>query len=190
MSGRELFESMSYVDERFVAEAESASLPGKTGLSWRKWVPAACVGILLFGAAAYQGMNTGSGESLRSEDQVYSTEEVETQTEPGPQEEIQMESFQKAASVILRVDTPTEEGFVGTVWELVDTEIFHVGMEVNVVLAEDCLAVSRENASIMTDQAEQKDCETAQSVLVLVRFSSFDPESNTLYVMFISEVEE
>jgi hypothetical protein len=32
-------------------------------------------------------------------------------------------------SVILRVDTTTEDGFVGTVAQLVDTDVFEMGME-------------------------------------------------------------
>ena len=39
-------------------------------------------------------------------------------------------------SVILYVEEPTENGWIGTVCELVDTDIFEVGMELNVVMTE------------------------------------------------------
>ena len=55
MTGQELFHALSFVDERYIAEAETAKL-GRN-IPWMKWASmAACVCILVTGVFAYSQM--------------------------------------------------------------------------------------------------------------------------------------
>ena len=55
MTGQKLLEALSFVDERYIAEAETAKL-GRN-IPWMKWVSmAACVCILITGVFAYSQM--------------------------------------------------------------------------------------------------------------------------------------
>ena len=50
MNGKDLFEGMSFVDERFVEEAESMRIPKRTVAPWIKITSmAACLCLVLFG---------------------------------------------------------------------------------------------------------------------------------------------
>ncbi len=67
MSGKELFEGMSYVSDRFVDEAEHKMLPKSTSVTWMKWASmAACLCLVvasIFVAWDYLPFNQVSGDT-------------------------------------------------------------------------------------------------------------------------------
>lgn len=168
MSGKELLESMSYVDEKYVEEAENEALKNSGGILWKKWIPAAacfCIvagGVLAFWNPFSQVMTQDTAaESSQSNISVESiVEDFEIQYENDPAE---------CPAVILSVGKLTENGFTGTVTKLVDTEIFEVGMELNVVL----------------EAATESAMEYTGGMLVQVQFISYDTETGTIVVNMV-----
>ena len=144
MSGKDLFEAMSYVDERFVDEAENKTLPKRIVSPWIKVASmAACLCLIIFslynlqpylnrvgieGAAGQEAEEAMPGGSLENEPEQKPQESVIISPEDGPAGEV--------PSVILYVNEMTDIGFTGTVAELVDTDIFEIGMELKVVVAD------------------------------------------------------
>ena len=95
MSGKELLEGMSYVDERFVDEAEHQTIKKRSVSPWMKLLPvAACLCILLvgvvsiwdmlpFNAKSTEGSMMGDQESALDNGLVDGGEESESQKPAG-----------------------------------------------------------------------------------------------------------
>ena len=180
MSGKELFEAMSHVDDRFVHEAEHGTIPKGNVVPWMKWAAvAACLCLLLLGAynlygLAGQGTNTG----ITSGNTPGGGVPVDTLPVTGgyidhPAQPPAQAPAGEVPSVILRVDTITEDGFVGTVAQLVDTDVFAVGMELKVLVSEG------------TDNQEH--LKTGNHVMV--QFIEYDRENATIVINVIDAVK-
>ena len=180
MNGKELLEAMSHVDDRFVHEAEHGTIPKGNVVPWMKWAAvAACLCLLLLGAynlygLAGQGTNTG----ITSGNTPGGGVPVDTFPATGGQYGAAMQPpaqppAGEVPSVILRVDTITEDGFVGTVAQLVDTDVFEVGMELNVVVAE--------------GTKNQKHLKTGNHVVV--QFIEYDRENAIIVINVIDDVK-
>ena len=177
MNGKDLFEAMSHVDERYVDEAESKMIP-KT-IPWLKLASmAACLCLVLFGV--YQMlpmMAPGAPESIEDTVPQGSLTDPMSQPPQDPNERVPGQiPTGEVPSVVLYVDDMTESGFVGTVAELVDTDVFEIGMELNVVVADG----TRHETS-----ADAKTDYTGQ--YVVVQFITYDRETNTIVVNMIAE---
>ena len=139
MNGKELFEGMSLIDDRFVEEAEHQMPQKQTVYPIVRLLPmAACLLLILTAALGHYGINARP-EIIPPETVVGSipTELMspsEPQQGPKPSEESKYD-VTEVPSVILRVEQMTEQGFIGTVEELVDTDIFQIGTKLNVVWA-------------------------------------------------------
>lgn len=65
MTGQELLEALSFVDERYIAEAETTQIRKNT--VWTKWVSmAACICILITGVYAYSQMQQKNAAVLET----------------------------------------------------------------------------------------------------------------------------
>ena len=88
-------------------------------------------------------------------------------------------------SVILYVEEPTENGWIGTVCELVDTDIFEVGMELNVVMTDTIQDEAMDGHSVVVEQKRPD----YSGCYVMVQFIHYDLETNTIAVNLIREVQ-
>ena len=167
MNGQDLFEAMSHVDERYVDEAESKMIP-KT-IPWMKLASmAACLCLLVLTVYGLRPFLNGSEtEGVLIEDAQESA--------VGVPEEI---PATEVPSVILYVEEMTMAGFTGTVAELVDTDIFQVGMELNVVLAD---TTRHETAESKANYA---------GTYVMVQFIEYNRETSTIVVNIVQELSE
>ena len=178
MNGKDLFEGMSYVDERYIEEAESRAYPRT---HWIKAAAlAACLCLILF--SLYSRDDPIPSEGSAAQDEVNIPAGVESygclgDPENSPTEEV--------PSVILYVQEPTEFGWIGTVCELVDTDIFEIGMELNVVLADQ---VRNETAGGSSLVVEDKKADYSGRY-VMVQFIEYDRETGTIVVNLIREVQ-
>lgn len=162
MTGKELFEAMGSIDERFVAEAETAAFPEKT-LPIRWLALAACLCVILLGL--YQPRSPAATEGTPE-----STMACEVSPGDGIASGVIPESIEEVPSVILTVVELTDHGFRGTVTELVDTDIFEVGMELNVII---------------TENVEPKAAQPGSAVMV--QFISYEEATQTITVDQILE---
>ena len=83
------------------------------------------------------------------------------------------------------MEEPTENGWIGTVCELVDTDIFEVGMELNVVMTETIWQEDSDGNSLVVEQKRPD----YSGCYVMAQFIYYDPETNTIAVNLIREVQ-
>lgn len=190
MSGKDLFEGMIYVDECFVDEAESRAFPKPRIFSWIKAASiAACLCLILFGLhnlLPYLSQGPTDGQDIE-----------DSMAQSGVGNELQDESqesaigspeeypAQEVPSVILYVEDMTALGFIGTVVQMVDTDIFDIGMELNVVVAD----------GTRHQTADEKPSMSADSTTdysgsyVMVQFIEYNQETVTIVVNLITEAD-
>ena len=142
MSGKDLFEGMSYVDERFVDEAENKTLPKRIVSQWIKVASmAACLCLIIFSLYNMQPYLRGEMESISGEgasdaipegvieDKVDQESQISTPAE-GPAEE----GAARAPETMIRIIEVTETGFIGTVQNNGGFTAFEDGTEITVTV--------------------------------------------------------
>ena len=192
MSGKDLFKGMSYVDERFVDEAENKKLPKRIVSPWIKVASmAACLCLIIFSLYNLQPYLRGEMEGISGEGAADAMPEgiIEDKVDLESQEsEIQAPAegaVGEIPSVILRVDEMTALGFIGTVAELVDTDVFEIGMELNVVVAD---GTRHETADGNPSMSADSKTDYSGSY-VMVQFIEYDRETGTIVVNIIQEAD-
>ena len=189
MSGKDLFEGMSYVDARFVDEAENKTLPKRVVSPWTHAAAmAACLCLILFGLYNLQPYLRGKTEGIATEGAA------DAMPEGTMQEQVDLESqintpaegpVVEVPSVILYVEDMTEHGFVGTVAALVDTDVLEIGMELNVAVAEGTRHITAD-----ASYSVSADCKTDYSgSYVRVQFIEYDRETGTIIVNMIQQTD-
>ena len=149
MNGKDLFEAMSFIDERFIEEAERCRLPGRFASPWLRI--AACLCLLMLSLWCIQPLwNNPPGP-------------VPPTTEPYDLPEGYPE-------VIVYVEEMTDDGFTGTVAELVMPDPFELGMELDVVIPEDA----------------QIEGDIRPGSYALVVCDEYDPDTGVVIARFIS----
>ena len=183
MTGLEILEGLSFVDPRYIAEAENARF--QKGPAWMKWLSmAACLCILIVGAFAYgQVMGRSTKDALTEMSMApAAAPEMNGKAEAAGSEECAPESaeieageLQPVASAVLRVTKLREDGFEAVVEE--NTDLLEAGMQVLVILKDPVYGAGQSDLAICPD------------ALLLAENGTYDPETNTLYVSEISPAE-
>lgn len=181
MTGLEILEGLSFVDPRYIAEAENARF--QKGTSWMKWLSmAACLCILIIGAFAYgQVMGRSTKDALTEMSMApAAAPEMNDKAEAAGSEECAPEAAEAPAgeqkpiaSAVLRVTKLRENGFEAVVEE--GTELLEAGMQVRVVLADGVYGAGQTDTESGTLNIEP-------DALLLAENGTYDPETNTLYV--------
>ena len=137
MSGKDLFEAMSYVDERFVDEAENKTLPKRVISPWIKVASmAACLCLIIFSLYNLQpyfnfGPTEGAGQVLEAipESAVEDTldQEIEKQS---PAEA----GAPKAPEMMVWIQELSDTGFIGTVQNNGGFTVFADGTKITVTI--------------------------------------------------------
>ena len=193
MNGKDLFEGMSFVDERFVEEAESKRIPRRTLAPWIKITSmAACLCLVLF------GLHSLMPDQSREDSELNLGMASGAEAAPGEGDAPEMSQYGQGSiiegagkpagevpAVILRVDRMTDTGFTGTVAELVDTDIFEIGMELNVVFADGIRHETADGTPLITS-----DSTTGDSVsYVMVQFIEYNENTGTIVVNLIEKTD-
>ena len=142
MSGKDLFEGMSYVDERFVDEAEDKTLPKRIVSPWIKVASmAACLCLIIFSLYNLKTYLRGETEGITGEgaadampegiledekDQISQESAIES-----PADEV---GSVRAPETMIRILKLTETGFVGTVHDNGGFNVFEHGTEITVTV--------------------------------------------------------
>ena len=141
MSGKDLFEGMSYVDERFVDEAENKTLPKRVISPWIKVASmAACLCLIIFSLYNLQPYLRGETEGITGEGAADAMPEgiIEDKVDLESQEsEIQVpaeEGAVRAPETMIRIIEVTESGFIGTVENNGGFTAFDDGTEITVTI--------------------------------------------------------
>ena len=193
MNGIELFESMSNIDDYFIEEAENETIDKTIAFPWMKFgAMAACFGLIVCSFLFRQPHEIVQTPS-DSETQVPAVESEPAKETERKSDQADLVSapdqppVAEVPSVILRVDQMTENGFIGTVTELVDTDFLEIGMELNVVYASDTRnEIVMESSSEYKSQIEDQYADHT-GAYVIVQFIDYDRETNTLTINLIEQ---
>ena len=193
MSGKDLFEGMSYVDERFVDEAENKSFPKRIVSPWIKVASmAACLCLIIFSLYNLQsyfnyGPTEGAGQEAADQmpegemdnvkDQI-SQESAIVSPEDAPAGEV--------PNTILYVEEMAPDGFIATVTEYGETSRLGLGTKLNVVIRKDTRYESADesNATSQDSKIDYTGC------YVLIQYYEFYPDTNTIVVDNVYIIEE
>lgn len=182
MSGKELFEGMSYVDERYVDEAEQTTIAKRVTSPWIKIVSmAACLCLVLFSMyklIPYWDWNVteqAAGEvAARPESAVEPEMGMEEQESASIADEA---PASRAPEMMVRIQEVTETGFIGTVENMSGFTVFADGTQITVTV------------DLETDPAFNPDAYNPED-LILVMYTSWDENEKTVVASIMGIVEE
>ena len=182
MSGKELFEGMSYVDERFVDEAEHKTIAKHVTARWIKITSmAACLCLVLFSMyklIPYWDWSVTEQAAGAAEARPEGAVESEMGMEEQESAEIADEApASRAPEMMVRIQELTQIGFIGTVQNNGGFMVFEDGTQITVT-------VDRE-----TDpEFKPEDYEIGDLIHVLYTF--WDEDEQTIVASILGIVEE
>ena len=182
MSGKELFEGMSYVDERYVDEAEQKTIAKQVTSPWIKIVSmAACLCLVLFSMCKlipywdWSVTEQAVGEAAaRPESAVEPEMGMEEQESASIADEA---PASRAPEMMVRIQEVTETGFIGTVENMSGFMVFEDGTQITVT-------VDLETDPDFDPNAYKPDN------LILVMYTSWDENEKTIVASIMGIVEE
>ena len=182
MSGKELFEGMSYVDERYVDEAEQKTIVKQVIAPWIKIVSmAACLCLVLFSMYNlipywdWSVTEQAAGEAAaRPESAVEPEMGMEEQESASIADEA---PASRAPEMMVRIQEVTETGFIGTVENMSGFMVFEDGTQITVT-------VDLETNPDFDPNAYKPDN------LILVMYTSWDENEKTIVASIMGIVEE
>lgn len=182
MSGKELFEGMSYVDERYVDEAEQKTIVKRVIAPWIKIASmAACLCLVLFSMYKlipywdWSVTEQAAGEAAaRPESAVEPEMGMEEQESASAADEA---PATRAPEMMIRIQAITETGFIGTVQNNGGFTVFEDGTEITVTV------------DLETDpEFKPEDYEIGD--LIHVIYTSWDEDELTIVASILGIVEE
>lgn len=183
MSGKELFEGMSYVDERFVYEAEYKTIAKHVTVRWIKVASmAACLCLVLFSMYklipywdwSVTEQSAGEAAEARLEGAVEPEMGMEEQESASAADEA---PATRAPEMMIRIQAITEAGFIGTVQNNGGFTVFEDGTEITVTV------------DLETDPAfKPEDYEIGD--LIHVMYTTWDEDEETIVASILGIVEE
>ena len=182
MSGKELFEGMSYVDERYVDEAEQKTIAKRVTSPWIKIVSmAACLCLVLFSMyklIPYWDWNVTEQAAGEAAARPESVVEPEMGMEEQESASIADEApASRAPEMMVRIQEVTETGFIGTVENMSGFMVFEDGTQITVT-------VDLETDPDFDPNAYKPDN------LILVMYTSWDENEKTIVASIMGIVEE
>ena len=183
MSGKELFEGMSYVDERFVDEAEHKTIAKHVTARWIKITSmAACLCLVLFSMYklipywdwSVTEQAAGEAAEARPEGAVESEMGMEEQESAEIADEA---PASRAPEMMVRIQELTENGFLGTVQNNGGFMVFEDGTQITVTV------------DLETDpDFKPEDYEIGD--LIHVMYTTWNEDEQTIVASILGIVEE
>ena len=182
MSGKELFEGMSYVDERYVDEAEQKTIVKRVIAPWIKIASmAACLCLVLFSMYKlipywdWSVTEQAAGEAAARPESVVEPEMgMEEQESASIADEA---PASRAPEMMVRIQEVTETGFIGTVENMSGFTVFADGTQITVTV------------DLETDPDFDPDAYNPED-LILVMYTSWDENEKTVVASIMGIVEE
>lgn len=188
MTGKDIVEALSFVDEKYIEEAENGKY--RKGNPTRYLLPlAACLGLILLGLRFLPG----APEILRDENK-------QIMQEPPQDTGIQIEDFHKenivvmesatdrneivqpnaseAPEAVFRIRSWTEDGFTATLEKHLEAEFMSLGTVMNIKF---CVEENEDAEQILEDMSQFRE-QYPEGTRVRVRYVYYSVETNTLYI--------
>ncbi len=136
MNGKTLLMGLGQISDRYVEEASQEAVSRRVPQNWKPWTAAACLGAVVVWGVWGGGRNPfrfASGENTV----IHLETAQDTGSAPGAGNAGTFPTAaQQTASMIVRIDAITAEGFVGTVVEPLESADFAPGTTLTVELAQ------------------------------------------------------
>lgn len=182
MSGKELFEGMSYVDERFVDEAEHKTIAKHVTARWIKVASmAACLCLIIFSMyklIPYWDWNVteqAAGEAAARPEGAVEPEMGMEEQESASNADAAPAS--RAPEMMVRIQELTENGFLGTVQNNGGFMVFEDGTQITVTV------------DLETDpEFKPEDYEIGD--LIHVMYTTWNEDEQTIVASILGIVEE
>ena len=183
MSGKELFEGMSYVDDRFVDEAEHKTIVKRVTAPWIKIASmAACLCLVLFSMYKliphWEWSVTEQAAGEAAEARPEGAAESEMGMEEQESAEIADEApASRAPEMMVRIQELTDTGFIGTVQNNGGFMVFEDGSQITVTIDLET------DPDFTSDKYKTGD-------LVYVMYTSWDEDELTIVASILGIVDE
>lgn len=166
MNGKDLFDGLNYIDERFIDEAEHGKLRRRKR---SPWIQAACLCLVFLGLW-----------HLRP---LFPVSPAVTPSTAPTGEPILPEGF---SAVFLEVTRMTDNGFVGTVTGYSGADLFEIGTELHVAITEDTMSITGDGRPEPVTEAgfDYTGC------LVFVEYSQFSEDTASVTAQYITVEQE
>ena len=186
MTGKDLFEGMTWVDEGFIDEAEHAAFPKPRVVPWIRIASmAACLCLILLGLYHFRSNpNRGTPDGQNSLAQGGIEDNIEDIVDQNSQINAPADgAIAEIPNVILYVEEMTAEGFIGTVTDFGVTDHLGLGTRLNVVIGEGTRSDSDNTAvhDYKTDFTGR---------YVVFQFYEYDPDTGTIVIESYDIIDE
>ena len=196
MTGKDILEAMSFVEETYIEEAEQGTIRKTKSLHYLLPI-AACFCLILLGShiglPAPESSQPSPGDDFDAPD----VEIMELQKDHSwvmdediPVEEIVVPNISEVPSVILRIQEWTDYGFVAEVEGYTDAEFVPLGTVLTVELLSNMCVEAIAEDMVTVQRRLPTEAEFPAGTLVRVRFQSYSPEENILLVESICKEAE
>ena len=189
MTGQELFYALSFVDERYIEEADKGRV--SSGMPWKKVLSvAACLCILLAGAVAMRNLGFEKAPEAAAPPMAPMPEAAPEAAPPAP-ESAMVQTQENASAAIgklhhvpyarLQVLQVLEDGSFEAVVEADEP----MEMDTQVTVVVDPSKVPGADPDAYTDLIS-----VVEGALIEIEDGAYDPEQNTLYIAKMMIVKE
>lgn len=189
MTGKQILEAMSFVDDAYIEEAATETIRKKRAV--RYLIPlAACLCLVLIGMRFRPDPPAAPGQSVLQEPGMAMDAEVQQEQSiadvPGEPvmgaNDIRIPESQEVPSVVLRIMEWTEDGFTATVDSLVDTDLIPVGTVLNVRMTPYMVVEIVRDGLVYAERRTPTEEDLPVGTLVQVMFCSYSAEENVLII--------
>ena len=186
MTGKEILEALSFVDESYIDEAENGKI--RNHIQWKKLLPmAACFCLLLSTLLLLPRHEEAPESAVEATDSAVYGDVGVPDTAPDPNappmldvEEVPYTS--EVPSVILTVEEWTDSGFTAMVSGYVDAECIPLGALIQVeMLPNICVEVYEEDL-VYVQRRIPTEADFPAGTRIRVQFTEYSVEGNTLYI--------
>ena len=189
MTGKDIMEALSFVDEKYIQDAQDGTLKKKKTIRYLAPL-AACLCLVLFGlhmrpvppASPWEGALQEPGMAMDAEVQTeFSENDIPLEPVMGAYED-QIPSSGEVPSVVLEILEWTEDGFVAAVDSLVDTDLIPVGTVLNVRMTPNMVVEIVRDGLVYAERRTPTEEDLPVGTLVQVMFCSYSAEENVLII--------
>ena len=199
MTGKEILEALSFVDECYIDEAENGKI--RNSIQLKKLLHMAACFCLVLGAmmATYQIYRTSvhiceppPESAMEAPDSAEKGNPEVLDTAPAPESPPMLEveevpQISEVPSVILTVEEWTENGFTALVSGYVEAECIPLGTQIQVEMLPNICVEVYEGDLVYVQRLIPTEVDFPAGTRIRVQFTEYSVDDNTLYIDCISK---
>ena len=189
MTGKDIMEALSFVDEKYIQDAEDGILKKKSPIRYLAPL-AACLCLVFFGlymrpvppASPAEGATQEPGMAMDAEVQTeFSENDIPLEPVMGAYED-QIPASGEVPSVVLEILEWTEDGFLAAVDSLVDTDLIPMGTVLQVEMLPNLVVETIRGDLVYAERRLPTETEFPVGSVVRVMFCSYSEENKVLKI--------